>query len=183
MTWRERLRFWEHPPGPVFHALLVPLGLALLWNASLPGDDFLLIMVVTFLVVLAAVVWAVRVLAFIATRRRFSWWLVVAPVAGLVVLSLDVTNLPLRARFQLSRTAFDRSATASSPETEARQRIGLYTIQWVSDEDDQILYSEVHGCDMLCDAGFLYAPHGARADAGMTVSHLTGPWYTYVDEG
>jgi hypothetical protein len=187
-TWpREPTSLWRTPPRWLFHALLVVPALAFLWNASLPGNDLGVWVVAALFSIAAAAVWTLRLVAFAVTVRRLSFWFIVAPVLAGLLLAVDATSLPLKARFALSESAFTHAATSYSADVDTSQRIGSYEIWSVTQDGDVLLFSESHGCDLMCDAGFVYAPYGFRSsdessEPDLHLEHLTGPWWTYWTE-
>lgn len=77
-------RVWRRPPRWVFHVSLVPPTLALLWSVSVPGVAFLAWLGSLYILVVASVIWAARLITYVAARRRdratgTGHWFLAAP--------------------------------------------------------------------------------------------------------
>lgn len=177
LVYVQRLRDWAGslaaaPPGWKFHAVLVLPALALLYAYSFPGMAFFVWILAAWVLLGASVVWAVRLLGFFVWRRRRgptvatgrARWFAIAPLGAVVVGLLLWVDAPLRARWQISRGAFDRAARQVqagelSGATYDSRRLGLYTVTNVEQVKRGILFYEETG-SFLDDAGFAYLPGG-----------------------
>ena len=134
-------RWWLSPPGWAFHAVCAIPGLGLLWSASFPGSDFLLSIFSLGLAVGFAAIWLARLITYVARERRVSWLFAIAPVAGALLLAIDVFTLPLTARFAFDEAAFDRAATSVEAGHGVPGHIGTYQVQSVNEDGDQIVFT------------------------------------------
>jgi hypothetical protein len=204
--------WWRRPPGWIFHLLFIPPVLVVLWNASLPDGTFSILGVMAYgLAVLAimglAAAWTGRLLAYLVPNERARWgtaavWAVVPAAAGLV-LALLLLHVPLRARFEVSKGAFDDALASNGLPTEAPRgdplfdaidatRVGLYFVYWVERRDDgsAFFYEEPYG-----SAGFAYLPDGppgaevdelrcfelSASDQAPRYLRLGGDWYSFTN--
>lgn len=164
-----------------FHAVCLVVALYWLWLASTPGY-LVAWYALGLMVLMLAAVWFVWVIAYVAQQRRFSAWLFVAPIGGLLVVLALMTHAPLKARWAFSASAFDQ-AMAIAPElatdlddwsVEPPIRIGSYWITMVSIDRGTTSFEEASGT--LCgSAQFVNAPNGVPGSDG--VVSLGGAWY------
>lgn len=179
---------FQRPPGRVFHAVLVLLGLVLLWAWSFPGFHFVLI-VLFWPTLLAAAVWVIRGLTYLRAIERgtgagTSRWFAVAPVGALLLLAIVVADLPLRARWATSRSAFDRAVDDTLP-VGSERRIGSFTITTIRRVEGGVLFYEKAG-SFMDDAGFAYLPGGPTPDLASGSlenprwNDLGGGWYAFT---
>jgi hypothetical protein len=186
-------------------AVAVPCAL-LLWAASTPGPDVAPLMVGVGGLLLtgivwcaAAVVWSIRRMSGRVNGPPVALMLVALAVAGTLLLSL--TTIPLRARFQFGRSAFDEFAAEAleavgehrglplqqtergSAEWEALhpevpRRLGGYPVDtaWVAPDGVHIVVSGAGS------GGFAFLPDGP--DVNSSSSHryvaLGDGWYLFV---
>ena len=197
----------DAPPGRVFHAVLAVAVVAFLWSRSVPGIALMEDLASTAALGLVALVWFGRGVSYLLARRRGvtrarprarrrARWFLAAPVAGALTLALAGLDAPLRARWALSRGAFEHvveTGPPSSPDAgrdgwqgiEAPDRIGLYRITSASRFGEAVLFWEAHGA-FVDDAGFAYLPDGPdpALESGWFESpqfrHLGGPWYAWT---
>jgi hypothetical protein len=95
----------------------------------------------------AVLVWLARAVYFIDARRRGqsegqARRFLVAPLGGMLVLALLFLDAPLRARWALSRSAFEDVVEAPGQRgpVDQSQRIGLYQIRRVSRVGDALTF-------------------------------------------
>jgi hypothetical protein len=185
---------WKRPPGRLFHLALVLPALGLLWSHSVPGLAFLLWFASVALLFLGAVVWGVRLLAYALARHRGraegrARWFLVAPIAAVVVLVLIVADVPLRARWSVSRSDFEAVVADAMKDEDyssvESQRIGLYDITLIYRQGEAVIFYEGNGV-LFDDAGFAYLPDGPFPElenGGFErpeFRHLGGPWYAWT---
>lgn len=182
-------------PGWKFHAALVPVGIAVLYAYSVPGSAFLVLLIVFWLILGALAVWLVRLVAFFVGRMRgrsagSSKWFVLAPVGALILGLLLWADVPLRARWELSRGDFEKAARAVQRgefhgDLSDSRRLGLFTVTDIQPVRTGVLFYEATG-DFLDDAGFAYLPQGPSADlenGGFEAPQfrsLGGGWYAWT---
>ena len=170
------------PPlsGPGWYVngwLLIGL-LLIVWSASSPGGSFSalwawLLVPVLFLSWLVRFIWKL-----VRDRRQLGdlsrWFIVPAMVAVvIVVLTLD---LPLRARFAVSRSAFDEVVAAAPPSEDSDfsppLSIGLYRFTSVYRDGDAIIFERTD----FHDWGFAYLPHGPSGIAPVWPRRGSSGW-------
>jgi hypothetical protein len=166
-----------------FHTLCLTVALAWLWLASNPGYPVAWYGLAP-VVLLLAVVWIVWVIACVAQQRRFSPWLFVAPIGGLLVLLAFMTNAPLKARWAFNASAFD-AAMAAAPDLAPRNesgyfeepvKVGSYWISSVTTDYGRMTFQEESG-NLCGSAAFVNAPNGIPGSESTGVVSLGGPWY------
>jgi hypothetical protein len=99
--------------------------------------------------------------------RHLSPWFLVAPVLGMTLVGLYGTSVPLRARWAISKGAFERVALTAPPPTttydwqsfDVPRRIGAYRITSAARVRDALIFHEKNGA-FFDDAGFAYLPSG-----------------------
>ena len=182
-------------PGRLFHAQLAVPTIVLLWAWSYPGGHALLIVAAGCWILASAIAWAAWGLPHLATSvRTQARSFAVAPIAGLLVVILLVADVPLRARFELSRSDFD-AAVATVAEAgrgddewhgvDAPESIGTFAIRSAHRTGDSIIFFEETG-SFLYSAGFAYLPDGPSRELGTSwfeapsFRNLGGDWYAFV---
>jgi hypothetical protein len=138
--------WWMTPACWVTAGLSASIGLVWLWSTSWPGGLGLAQFVILLMVAAAGVIWVVLVSLHVAgrwlnrsTRRRTgsSWSirgstaLAMSGVLWMVAVWAVATDVPLRARFELSRPAFESAAAMSESaqpfeHVESSGRLGWY---------------------------------------------------------
>ncbi len=171
----------------VFSCLLVPPGL---WAVSFPGLP-LWGLTVEFFGFLLVLVWGAVTVAWVAapSLRRGMWprWLMVMPALMALAVVVFFTSFPLKARFALSRGAFDEAIAAdiaNADQSGFPMRIGSYDIFLVSEMDGALRLDEVNG-EFFDDAGFLYTtrhspPEGNGAFENPQYVDLGGGWFAFT---
>lgn len=132
---------------------------------------------------LAGVAWLVSGVLALAVRR-FNVALLLPPVLFALMVGLDRSDLPLRARFAVARPAFENAVAArgeAGPGAPCPRRIASYGIgPCVTEGSITRFYT---GGGFLDAVGFAYAPDGVPASTGgegsVDYELLTGPWYTF----
>ncbi|NHC44380.1 hypothetical protein [Motilibacter aurantiacus] len=168
-----------------FHALLVLPAAAYLWSGSYPGRHTAWWLVGVLGLAAGALVWAGRLVANRVLRAPWSWWFLVAPVAGALVLGLAVADGPLRARWELGRGELDAAARrvlASGNGEPTPLRLGTYTITSLEPVPGGVLMDEATGDGGTGRAGFAYLPEGGLqrlADEG----YLSLSWWRPLGDG
>lgn len=176
-------RWWQRPPGPVFHlALLVALGL-LLWAGTEPVLDVAPALVALALLLALAVVWAVRLVLALTARRRGLGRFALAPVLCGAVAVLLLLGTPLDVRWSLDRTAFATAAATGGGAT--GQHLGTHDVGRVRDLPGRAVAFDLSDAGFLDDVGYAYLPDGpsgevAAAFESVRFTHLDGSWWTYA---
>lgn len=187
-------RFAPRAPWRAFHLAVVAGAALLLWAYSYPGVSFLSLVVAVGVLGLAVLAWLVWVAMFGIRRRRWSWWFVPAPLIGVLVVALVVTDVPLRSRWAMSRGAFEAIVATMPPAGMVEQdwarvpvptRIGAYHITAAVMVPEGVLFWEATG-SALDDAGFAYLPDGPKPTLrsgsfeAPSFTHLGGAWYSWT---
>lgn len=182
------------PPGAVFHAFASAATMTLFVAMSLPAAHLFMFMVAGFGLVGAALVWLVWLVVFVVWRlrgrptRRARWWFVV-PVGAVVAWSLLAFDVPLRARWAVSRADFNQAVALVQRDParaeELEGQIGWYSINSIQVVDGGVLFDEWTG-GFFDDSGFAYLPDGPDGGVerawldSVVLLHLSGPWYAWV---
>lgn len=170
------------PPRWWFHGLLALPTAGLLWAGTQPGgggdagSGWLL------LVLIFALCWSVRLVAFAVCQFRVSAWFVLAPLAGLLVgVALDA-DVPMKARWSLAQDDFGGAVEASAPGGEGVRlpgRIGTYRVLAVERVSGGVRFTTSE--DFWGRVGFAWFPDGAPSRG--TYERLRGDWYVWSGRG
>lgn len=123
----------EAPAGPILLLAAAAIAAATVWVSSAPGSPSRLVSLT------AAAVWALMVLAYgirafragWTTRRRGlaglrSWRWAVPPLLGALTALLVLTDVPVRARFSVSRGAIEHAVDEANRAAPAPSRVGAF---------------------------------------------------------
>ena len=166
--------------------LLGALVCTTLYAVSAPGWYFELTLAVVGAWILVLAGWVVSV-GVRALRRRSLFVLeaadFVTPALVPLVWALVHFDVPLHARYRLSRGAMDAAAktvVVRPKRATAIHRIGL----WPTDRVERIpggMRFTVSGAGFLDPGGFAYSPRSEPANVGGedVYTHLDGPWYLW----
>jgi hypothetical protein len=161
--------------------------LVLVAAASTPGGDTFALLAALMLGAFAAVSWAVGFVVSAIVRRlrlgRAGWarWLGI-PMMGALAFALACSPLPLWARFQASRSAFeDAVVRIQAGQSVEPGRIGLYEVSSVSVDDGDVWF-EVRDACLPSSCGFVYVPGDplGRPDAD-SVARVDGLWWQWIN--
>ncbi|GAB3762862.1 hypothetical protein [Microlunatus parietis] len=191
---------WQPPLAVLIIAIALPAvaGVLLAWANSVPGSQVIMGVIGVGLSLVAASFLVINGIICFARRT-----LVPAVIIGAVILvGLFVfaeSGLPLRARFELHRAAFDEVAGQPLPPKEGvwqgpcPTRIGNFPISRCAAIGTGFLYYEPEG-GLLNGAGFAYLPEGPEraqrpladdptADLSGRIVYrpLAGDWYSFID--
>jgi hypothetical protein len=157
----DRRPSWEAPAQLIIAVIAAPVLLMAIFASSIPGIEFGLALIASslfFFVVAPA--WALS-FALAAWKgrgfrdRALIRWLSV-PMASLLCLVLVATNIPLKLRFEASRSAFD-AAVRDGYSTDGGQ-IGLYWIDRVSEAGDGVPFFVTRGGGFMEECGLAHSP-------------------------
>ncbi len=164
-------------------------ALAITWAGSYPDGGLVAALVAVLLVGLTGLAWLVLATSELL-RRRIPLAVTMTVIPMLVIGGAGVAariELPLLARFALSRPAFDQVIAdrgEAGPGAPCPSRIGSYRILSCRTIGSDTYFTE-RGGSFLNSVGFVYLPDGAPADPPSTTSitygQLRGPWYTFVE--
>jgi hypothetical protein len=163
--------------------LLGTLVCATLYAYSAPGGYFELSLGVIWAWILVGASWIVSVAARVLRRRALKRGDAVVPVLVLVVGALLVLDVPLQARYRLSRSAMDATAKrviAHPEQARTIHRIGLWRTNRVEKIPGGMRFT-VAGTEFIDQGGFAYSPDGEPANVGGedVYTHFNGPWYLW----
>lgn len=161
----------------------------LVWDVSVPGGGFLFALLAGCGLLALAAAWLVRALAHARARmsggqeRRGSWRdvarFMVCPLALAAVWAAVAADVPLEARWALSRGAFED--VVDEPGAEGAGRLGLYSVDRVEREGSGTTFRVSGAGGMSGEAGFSYLPDGTRSAAvDRGYEPLGGPWYWWA---
>lgn len=181
------------PPGPILLtftvvAMIAAVSLSQSWWPSPYGQfawfDPLLVGAATIATLLVvALVWAIRVLHVVGQDRRWSWWIVTAPIvvgigALLIVALPRTTMLDHRQEFE----AIALTLRETSPDVREHIEIGPFDISSArSTPGGEVYFTEDEGFSLTSSSGWVYAPDGQPSGFDdFTATNLDGPWYEYT---
>lgn len=184
----QRVLNWlARPPGKIFIWTNGGTVLFIAWAVSVPGWYGLSSLTAMTMGAGCATAGWLRLTLAMGSRSsradlRTHWraWAVASliTVVGIAMVYLDV---PLRARFAVSRPALDRfarSLTDASPMPKPG-RVGLYRLDPVETFPGGVRML-VHGAGFIDSAGFAFSPdHEPPVIGEDEYFHLTGPWYVW----
>ncbi|MFZ0322815.1 MAG: hypothetical protein WAN48_01655 [Actinomycetes bacterium] len=178
-------------PRRWFHGALFLVCLAVCWAASVPGGLVLPFLLAVVGLLILGVVWLVRLILWLMSKQRPLWPFLIAPAVVLLLVGLVWFDVPLRARFELSRPAMTAFVQDHSTEVGGSQRVGLYeVIGWKSrgagmvlPVGDGMLGLELPG--LMDDNVFAYLPDGPASlsepgSGTRVVLSLGHDWYTWT---
>ncbi|RZU76974.1 hypothetical protein EV384_5686 [Micromonospora kangleipakensis] len=181
--------------GVVWSAHGVGVGGAgcLSWAFSVPGFAVLIAMAAVAILGVAVVLWTVGAQLSHSAGRTWPWWLPLAPAMAVVMLVLLVTGVPLRARWALSRDAFEavvaelpeRSPATGFDPVPVPTTVGSYRITRAYLVSGGVVFYEENGA-FFDDAGFAYLPDGPTPSLGNgsfespVFRPLGGGWYRWT---
>jgi hypothetical protein len=171
----------------------------ILWSLSVPGFDFFLLIGAGMALLLALLLWVLRlvmqIIDWAEERAARIGRLLVSPALVAAAFVAACAHAPLEARFALSRHAFDDYVASHADGTptasnrwiplEAPGRLGLYELDYAYQVGNAVILYESTGA-LFNDAGFAYLPTGPFPEIGHSGFeaprwvHLSGPWYTWT---
>ena len=159
------------------------------WAGSDPDGSLVAGLVAVVLVGLTGLAWFILAITELAWRRiPLAVTLTVVPllVIGGAGFAARI-ELPLLARFAVSRSAFDQVIADRGevgPGAPCPSRIGSYRIRSCRTIGSDTYFTERDG-GFLNSVGFVYLPEGAPTGppttTSITYAQLRGPWYTFVE--
>lgn len=180
------------PPGPIVLAFTVFPVLALIcmhygWWPS-PFGEFRwldpLLVSATALLILAVVglVWAIRTLYVLGQDRRWSWWILPAPVVVTAAVAA-VMSVP-QVSFLDKSGEFETVALdlLENPGTVAEElETGPFDIRRVLVVPPDKVYFIDSDSMFTTTRGWVYSPAGTPSGFGaFSATHLSGPWYEFT---
>ena len=152
--------------------------------ASVPGTNFGLLSIgfvgcVAFgLVWLVLFFWLLSVDELDRRRQRMVTWLIL-PILGLIGVVVVANDLPLRARFELSRTAFEAAATVPSSASDSPHQVGFFGVVDVPDRPGTRFFLVPEG-GLINEYGFAFRPAGPSEEDLTGCRPLGGSWWFCV---
>src|SRR5690625_5046391 len=193
-TPRQRLAQWaSRPPGRLYIPACVLIGLALLYEVSVPGGHL-----PTFVVgmrggaALAAMgVLRLGIAVSIARPMIVRYWMrwITAPLIAVAAIALSLADIPLQARVDTSAAALHEVAQTTRPTTAAPMDswAGLYPLKAVTVTEDGVTRYAVRGAGLLSASGLAYSEDQLPTDVfveghgGVVYEHINGPWYSWSE--
>lgn len=155
-------------------------------GAAHTADDLandLILTTLGFLLFLTGTVWAVKTFNVVVRYRRWSWWIVPAPV--IVVMALLLALLLPAPSFHSARSDFEAVVT-TMPEGDALWGIdvGPFSISSVTRHGDGAIYFvDEDQVFWLSTGGWVYSPTGQPTGdkyyEEFEATHIDGPWYEF----
>ena len=137
----------SYAPGPIFYTVTIAGSIGMIVQ-DWAMDVFWLAMLLWPAAVLACLWLGLAVVAAVRTRLRMSrrvWarWLGI-PAIGCLALSLVLSSVPFRLRFELSRASFQQvAARVQAGETGVGGDVGLFHIQYVDQLPNGIWFEDL----------------------------------------
>jgi hypothetical protein len=164
-----------------------------LWAVSVPGTYLLLLMALPFAWFMLGLIWVILGLllvqdAGIRAALR-NGWLVGIAVLVLATAAAVRTDLPLRARFELSRGSLEAVAAksiepvaSSAPAGQPDRWIGLFDAERIERFDGGFRFL-VKGTGFLDPVGLAYSPFAPPPNLGGEDFYepFSGPWWIWVE--
>jgi hypothetical protein len=176
-----------------FHVVAVAVAGGVLWSVSYPGSHFFLLLASGLGSVVVACCWLGLALYVGGSTGRWSRWLLIGPVVGVLTLVLLGTGVPLKMRWAANRDAF-AAVVAGHPipppgsewhDFTVPRLLGSYIIEDASWVPGGAVFLEDQG-NFVYSAGFAYLPGGPTAEhntnwmARPSFRHLGGGWYNWT---
>jgi hypothetical protein len=174
---RARVSMWlaNTPMGWMMASATAALVLVLLWNESRPGGQFPTGCFAVIVLAATGFSWVIRVASQINTPERFSRSWLTAPLIVITALLLIHFDLPVRARFALSRPAMERQLGLPSSNP---MILGLYDVRQIEMSGQVTLFYT--GTSFLYDVGLMHVPaDGVHSETAIQRVDLGGGWWTF----
>jgi hypothetical protein len=189
----DRPRWWFERVLVVVVYVAVVVGAALsLWAGSHASLSLAPLLLGLALFGAAGFIAVMSAIALGPIARRWRWHTAVIVGVAVVAGGLSATDLPLRARWIASQSAFNReigklpplSAADGDATITAPSHIGWFSISNVDPLPTGYVFTDASGGDTSdFGNGFAYMPDGpipALEDEGYQFTHLGGAWYAWV---
>lgn len=168
-----------------------------LWASSLPGSSLLLVVGAVLAWIAAGAGWLLLVGSRVFGRSRWlsrprMWGVVVAPILVVATVGLVASDAPLRARWSLSRDAFDTVVENGGGNLRLYQRIdlpaprrlGLYRVAEAYQLGDGVFVVVDGGGGLMSIQGFAHLPTGPNPVLeaqyeGVDFHALGDDWYVW----
>jgi len=194
---RDETFLWTPPlvPGRLAVALTIIAALWSCWIVSSPGEEagFYSFIALYCVWLTLGLMWLVRAvvgvlagLVLLARRQPVDPRLVLRftaqPLIVLAVWLLVDTDIPLRARFEVSRGSFEHHAAAILAGRESPRSVHAaraYSILRVEREGSTVTFF-TNDAGSGAASGFAYVPGRApKSQEYRSYRHLSGPWYVW----
>ncbi|WP_242676662.1 DUF1109 domain-containing protein [Rhodococcus sp. ABRD24] len=147
------------------------------------ADPLLFGGVALLILAVAGLVWAIRTLYVVGQDRRWSWWILPAPLAVVGVLAIGLLLPP--PDFDAMRPQFEQTAKdllASTERIRANVEIGPFDIISVrKDPGGAVFFTEAPILASSTISGWVYSPAGNPAGFDdFSSTHIGGPWYEFT---
>lgn len=168
-------------PGPIFYLITTSLALGLLGLEAYASMSTFLVGMYLFGVMVAAVIaWAVLFLLALRgrlrrSRRMWARWLGI-PIIVVLCFALASVGAPFRARFELSRPAFQAAAAGYlAGDTIDGGNIGLFHVDYVDRLPNGIWFEDL-SLGFIDPCGLAYSADGVPMIDYLTTD-LGGGWW------
>lgn len=193
-TLGQRLISWaSRPPGRLYIPACAVVGVALLYEDSVPSGHLPTFLFGVVFGLLLAAMGALRLGIALAVARpmiRYYWlrW-VAAPLIAAVSIGVAVADLPLQMRIAASSDALlelREEVDGATTIPQDGEWTGLYALESVSVSEDITHYS-VEGAGLFSPAGLAHSsediPTGVfvPGQGSKVYEHVSGDWYVWVD--
>lgn len=180
------------PPGPILLAFTVVPVLVLMcrhygwWPSPFGGfrwlDPLLVSAAALVILVMVGLVWAIRTLYVVGQDRRWSWWILPAPLVvtaavAVVMLVPQVSFLDKSGEFETIALDLLKNAGTVAEQLE----IGSFDIRRTRVVPPDEVYFIDNGSMFTTTRGGVYSPSGTLSGFGhFSATHLGGPWYEFT---
>lgn len=190
----QRLISWgSRPPGRLYLPACAVVGIALLYEDSMPGGHLPSFVFGMGGGALLAAMGALRLGTALSVARPMirRYWLrwITAPIIAAVVIVLSVSDVPLKSRLEMAsdellqvRDTANRSTTIPLNGEWA----GSYPLKAASVSEQGVARFTVQGAGLLKDSGLAYSPKPLPTDVfvpgegGLVYEHISGDWYSWT---
>jgi hypothetical protein len=175
---------WERFALLGLYATGLPIGLIWLATGWSSSSDLTLLAVLTIPLILfvLAPLWLALIIGALISNWRMgprvlAEWLGI-PLAGILCVGLVLNWVPMRVRFELSRSAFDQAVATRRTEPGG---IGLFSIDWISVEGDgSVYFTDADAGGLMGVCGLAYA--SSRGAVAHEILDLGGGWWYWCDD-
>lgn len=145
-------------------------------------DPLLVSAAALVILVMVGLVWAIRTLYVVGQDRRWSWWILPAPLVvtaavAVVMLVPQVSFLDKSGEFETIALDLLKNAGTVAEQLE----IGSFDIRRTRVVPPDEVYFIDNGSMFTTTRGWVYSPSGTLSGFGhFSATHLGGPWYEFT---
>jgi hypothetical protein len=145
-------------------------------------DPLLVSAAALFILAVVGLVWAIRTLYVLGQDRRWSWWILPAPIV--VVAAVAVVMLVPQVSFLDKSGEFETIALGlleNSGTVAEELEIGSFDIRRTRVVPPDEVYFIDNGSMFTTTRGWVYSPNGKPSGFDdFSAAHLSGPWYEFT---